>query len=665
MDNFSDHYLKSTLNQLNNLKKEIENIENLYNKLNAKLSNIKSLSDSSNNFKKVIENFISWINKFNKKNEDNIEKKNEFNDNLKNIFEKFISKYAKDNIDEINKTFENMKMIYEDIIDGFDPSNNSLNEIINIHFKNNNSSDKSTNEMEEEFDKLLHKDNKDYSNFYGENEKKSEKKCDKDLICNKCNSKEAIYFCENHCNMYFCEDCYHDIKNYEILQNHKFKRIDEAKDEIEEEKKKFIQSFVKIFKFYLLKCNYILKNKNYNFVDPKTFKKFKYPSLQSQNFEDLEIQKKFLEEINEVENTIRVKIDIKKSINEEDVNYIIINELENIFKNKKVHIGYGINDMDDDFFEEKLVYGENNNNNSKSNSGNNSISFSENDDAPLDEFNSIKKKFLYIINIIKTQNYDFNNNKFREIIIKQISEKLSIDREKIFIKYNNNILFLNDFIKTQEFSELKFKDLRKYYPNLPKLYEFKLLIEGLILYEYRIPKEKLDFNYNFIIPNISLNNRRGKEIYLPPYGWYGIGLRVLNKYKDNDWINKIDPSSEWAVAYYGFPKYLQEKDVKNKIKDILENNKFEMEENLQINFCHCWNKRLEGKRVGNGFYLSPNINLVEGYSKAIFFNKRKYKIILMAKVLIKNIKEPKHYNFWIINEKDDIRFYRLLIKEAI
>jgi hypothetical protein len=176
---------------------------------------------------------------------------------------------------------------------------------------------------------------------------------------------------------------------------------------------------------------------------------------------------------------------------------------------------------------------------------------------------------------------------------------------------------------------------------------------------------KLDFKYNFINPNISLNNRRGKELYLPPYGWYGIGLRVLNKYKDNDWINKIDPSSEWAVAYYGFPKYLQEKDVKNKIKDILENDKFEVEENLQINFCHCWNKRLEGKRVGNGFYLSPNINLVEGYSKAIFFNKRKYKIILMAKVLIKNIKEPKHYNFWIINEKDDIRFYRLLIKEAI
>ena len=37
----------------------------------------------------------------------------------------------------------------------------------------------------------------------------------------------------------------------------------------------------------------------------------------------------------------------------------------------------------------------------------------------------------------------------------------------------------------------------------------------------------------------------------------------------------------------------------------------------------------------------------------------------MAKVLIKNIKEPMNHNFWIINNKDDIRFYRILIKEVI
>ena len=72
MDNFSDHYLKSTLNQLNNLKKEIEYIENLYNKFKAKLLNIQSLSDSSRKFKNLIEKFISWINSFKKENENNI-----------------------------------------------------------------------------------------------------------------------------------------------------------------------------------------------------------------------------------------------------------------------------------------------------------------------------------------------------------------------------------------------------------------------------------------------------------------------------------------------------------------------------------------------------------------------------------------------------------------
>ena len=665
MDNFSDHYLKSTLNQLNNLKKEIEYIEYLYNKFKAKLLNIQSLSDSSGKIKNLIEKFIYWINNFNK-NEDNIKKKNEFNNNLKSIFENYISIYGKENIDEINKAFENMKMIYEDIIDGFDPSNNGLNEIINIQI--NNSSDKSTNEMEEEFDQLFHQNNdEDYSKFYGESEKKSEKKCDKYLMCNKCCNQEAKYFCENHCNMYFCENCHHDIINYENFLHHTLKRIDEAKVEIEEEKKKFIQSFVRIFKYYLMKCNYILKNKNYNFVDPKTFKKFKYPSLQSSNFMDLEIQKKFLEEINGVENIIREKIDINKSINEEDINYIIINELENMFRNKKVHIGNDLNNLEDDFFEEKFVIGEDDKSNSNSNNSynNNNNNSESDDDIPLNEFESIKKKFLYIINVIKTQNYDFDNEQFSQKIIKQISENLSLNKEKILIKYNNNVIFVNDFIKTKLFSSLKFKDLRTNYPNIPKLYEFKLLIEGLILYECRIPKEKLDFKYNFISPNINLNNRRGKEIYQPPYGWYGIGLNVTNKYENNDWINKIDSSSKWAVAYYGFPKYLQEKDVKNKLKDIVENNKFEIEENLQINFCHSWDKRHEGKKVGNGFYLSPNINLVEGYSKAILFNKKKYKIIIMAKVLIKNIKEPKYFNYWIINKKEDIRFYRILIKEVI
>ena len=35
----------------------------------------------------------------------------------------------------------------------------------------------------------------------------------------------------------------------------------------------------------------------------------------------------------------------------------------------------------------------------------------------------------------------------------------------------------------------------------------------------------------------------------------------------------------------------------------------------------------------------------------------------MAKVLIKNIKEPLEGDFWIINDKADIRIYKILFKE--
>ena len=34
----------------------------------------------------------------------------------------------------------------------------------------------------------------------------------------------------------------------------------------------------------------------------------------------------------------------------------------------------------------------------------------------------------------------------------------------------------------------------------------------------------------------------------------------------------------------------------------------------------------------------------------------------MARVLIEKIREPKDIEYWILN-KDDIRFYRILIKE--
>ena len=60
--------------------------------------------------------------------------------------------------------------------------------------------------------------------------------------------------------------------------------------------------------------------------------------------------------------------------------------------------------------------------------------------------------------------------------------------------------------------------------------------------------------------------------------------------------------------------------------------------------------------------MTPNIKVAEKYTQTISFNNKKYKVLLMAKVKISEIQEPKGSKFWILNN-DDIRIYRVLFKE--
>ena len=49
------------------------------------------------------------------------------------------------------------------------------------------------------------------------------------------------------------------------------------------------------------------------------------------------------------------------------------------------------------------------------------------------------------------------------------------------------------------------------------------------------------------------NEKRGGYPYIPPKGWKGYGLKVMDAYDNgnNDWIAKDGNPNEWAVAYHG------------------------------------------------------------------------------------------------------------------
>ena len=266
------------------------------------------------------------------------------------------------------------------------------------------------------------------------------------------------------------------------------------------------------------------------------------------------------------------------------------------------------------------------------------------------------EKLFYFINIITPENEYLSPEELKQIYNK-ITKKLSFQKNCLLLLKNFSI---DNIIKSEHFEKLTLKHINEY-PIFSKFYEIKLLKNNLLIEKYKIDQKYFDNRGNFLVPNSRNNIFRGKELYDPPYGWIGIGLKVLGKYKDgNNWLEDISNNSEWAIAYRGIG---YNKDNKSgKIFNFLKY--FILKDfNIVINsFQSKLNDIRHGGEVKDGIYLTPYINIAEKYTDCISFNNQKYKVLLMAKVKIDKIREPEGSNFWVLNN-EDIRIYRVLLKK--
>ena len=162
------------------------------------------------------------------------------------------------------------------------------------------------------------------------------------------------------------------------------------------------------------------------------------------------------------------------------------------------------------------------------------------------------------------------------------------------------------------------------------------------------------FNYKLDVPffnsdEIILNE---KELYYPPFGYFGIGL-----------YHEITKNENWPYAYRPLnPKNDIEK-IKNNLYTLIEKKNFEMFEPKQL--CDDIDIRDKNKnKVGKGIYLIPNISFAEKYTALIDVFGKKYKILLMVKVCQRKIKQREKYKniYWIV-ESEYIRICRILLKE--
>lgn len=231
---------------------------------------------------------------------------------------------------------------------------------------------------------------------------------------------------------------------------------------------------------------------------------------------------------------------------------------------------------------------------------------------------------------------------------------------------NNSILVLivDDSINPKE-SDIKSEEKK----NFEKCFYF-------LIYICKIPINLFDYRGNSLGGDWLIGRKNGppellKE-YSPPMGWYGIGLRVINLYDNNNdtWLGNSNKKGEWLIAYHGI------KSIES-INGILFNGfrkGIYQERSKYKNINYLTNTQYP--LCGEGVYFIPNFLETCKYIHKFKYKDNFYKIILMCRInpyKVRICEIDNNLESWIVNGDelndlngkkydDEVRVYRILMK---
>ena len=647
----------SNLKFLKEMNNSIGEIEKNCHELKVHLNNIIESEDSKKKNKKFKDNIGNLF--LNLKEGNNLKVKQEFLNDLeqafKSYYESILLIYENNFIKKIKESIQKLYELKSKIIIEFEPPK------INSFFSDNNLEKSTSNNTSEVNDKYNYYEEQNNSNspiennLFGINDNSksqnvidNEKNKEIDYFCPICNKKVAKYLCDI-CNQLFCQECFdYTLKNDKTKRctHNNLKTISDIKKQSEKGKMLYLNSLNKFIKSILVKSNYLFNNerikiKSRNDSTIESIKRiyFKYPFLEKINDFDSEIN--FLKDINNILiNSFNIENSDLKPFCICDMDKTLVNLIENLFRDdpnnykniienvRNINLEEEeIGDYKDEKYEEKKL--------------------KQRKIIQYEFNNPIDDNFYYVINLIPKKNKSYNKQNITSFLINGIIQLFGIKKENIYLLFGEKDTFVNYFIKTKDFASMSLIEVEKNFLNeYERIYEYKLLYESL---DPIIDKKYLDYRGNTICPNSNHNLFRGTEKYYPPYGWIGIGLKVLDIYEDNIWLEDKTKSSKWAIAYIASPL--------EKIKEILKNfiSRFEIKKNK-------YKKHYSSNNEDEDIVLLPNINIAEKSENIIILNNKSYKIALMAKFLISKINEYINKDYLLLNPKY-FRIYRILLKE--
>ena len=281
-----------------------------------------------------------------------------------------------------------------------------------------------------------------------------------------------------------------------------------------------------------------------------------------------------------------------------------------------------------------------------------------------------KKKYDLHFELGEERNEELLNNeneyeKFKSDLKKKLSKDYNIPEDKIIVTFPERGSFRVQVIfQSDEFNEIDLDDLKQKFKNddeFKELANLKEIHSDVIMGGCKLSKNQLDPRGNRSEGWAEGEDRGGKP-YNPPLGWIGIGLKVLDKYEDNDWLGSSNAVGEWCVAYHGVGRGLgtgQVKDITGKIiKGAFKKGSNQVHKDCDDIFN-------PGNTVGEGVYCTPNIDTASEYCGVSEINGKSYQTVLMVRVKPQAIRQCNCYeDYWVVNgTTDEIRPYRILYKE--
>ena len=240
-----------------------------------------------------------------------------------------------------------------------------------------------------------------------------------------------------------------------------------------------------------------------------------------------------------------------------------------------------------------------------------------------------KNNYNYIQNnyINNYKNYNINNN------------------------YNNNNNNINRKLEPNNKNEKKMR-----------YYNYLSISKDFLIHECKIPEDKLDRSGD-CTGGWREDDKNGPpgylKDYIPPKGWTGVGLNVINLYDegDNTWLGRKKEDGEWYICYHGTK-------TKESINGIIINNfmpgprqAFEESDNE-----NSLNNSYESL-VGSGIYFAKDIDVAKLYTEIINYKDYKLRVVFMCRINPELVKICNNDKYYVVSGKHvnkEVKPYRVL-----